>query len=59
MTRPTVKAIREKLKLSQGQLAEALEVSKRTIIRMEKGAPQPRLVWLALEQLVQNKWKPQ
>ncbi len=51
MTRPTVKAIREKLKLTQKQLAERLDISLRTVARMEAGKPANRLIWRALDQL--------
>ncbi len=51
MTRPTVLSIRTKLKLTQKQLAERLDISLRTVARMEAGKPANRLIWRALDQL--------
>jgi transcriptional regulator with XRE-family HTH domain len=47
-----VKRAREKLKLTQAELAEALELERRTIMRYEQGEHLPRQTRLAIRQLL-------
>jgi len=50
-----VKKARQRLKLTQAQLAEALGLERRSIVRFEKGEELPLQTRLAIERLVEKR----
>ena len=59
MTKATadfVRAARERLKLTQEQMAEQLGLERRSIIRYERGGNLPATVRMAIEHILRRKY---
>jgi transcriptional regulator with XRE-family HTH domain len=60
MTGEQLRIIREDLDLTQEQLADMLDINRRTISRWEQGQiPIPKAIDLAMEALLRRKYTPE